>query len=95
IMYFSESSKQAKQDASDFADSLGELSGKLKELTFDALNGAIGKTTENIEVQEGAVKDLKDEIADLNSEYDNAARKNFSMTGAEKDREKILNKIKI
>ena len=95
IMYFSESSKQAKQDASDFADSLGELSGKLKELTFDALNGAIGKTTENIEVQEDAVKDLKDEIADLNSEYDNATRKNFSVAGAEKDREKILNKIKI
>ncbi|WP_368899719.1 tape measure protein [Morganella morganii] len=95
IMYFSESSKQAKQDASDFADSLDELNGKLKEMSFNALNGAIGKTTENIEVQEGAVKDLKDEIADLNSEYDNATRKNFSMAGAEKDREKILNKIKI
>ncbi|HAT1527085.1 TPA: tape measure protein [Morganella morganii] len=95
IMYFSESSKQAKQDASDFADSLGELSGKLKELTFDALNGAIGKTTENIEVQEDAVKDLKDEIADLNSQYDKAGERNYSLAGAEKDREKILNKIKI
>lgn len=95
IMYFSESSKQAKQDASDFADSLDELNGKLKEMSFNALNGAIGKTTENIEVQEGAVKDLKDEIADLNSQYDKAGERNYSLAGAEKDREKILNKIKI
>lgn len=95
FMAWGESVRQAKQDASDFADTLGELSGKLKELTFDALNGAIGKTTENIEVQEGAVKDLKDEIADLNSQYDKSGERNYSLAGAEKDREKILNKIKI
>lgn len=95
IMYFSESSKQAKQDASDFADSLDELSGKLKEMSFNALNGAIGKTTENIEVQEEAVNDLKDEIAALNSQYDKAGERNYSLAGAEKDRERILNKIKI
>lgn len=95
MMYFSESMKQARKEAADFADSLGEVSAKLKEINYDALNAAIGKTNQQMVVQEETVSRLRDELDTLDKKLLGVKASTFTTAGEEKKRAEILDDIRI
>ncbi|MBA5859132.1 hypothetical protein F9881_19545, partial [Morganella morganii] len=57
--------------------------------------GLIAKATQNMYTQKDEIKELGSEIDRLNERYKKAGERKYSLAGAESDRDKILNEIKI
>ncbi len=72
IFYFWQQSQQAKQEAISFADGVDRLTGSLKAMSNTSLRGTIADANTALRGQQDVVSDLKDEIAKLTKERDEA-----------------------
>lgn len=95
VYYFFQKTEEARQEASKFADELEGLTEKMQGMNRVQLEGMIAKATQHMSTQKDEIKELGSEIDSLNERYKKAGERNYSLTGAESDRAKILNEIKI
>ncbi len=95
IYYFFQKTEEARQEASKFADELEGLTEKMQGMNRVQLEGMIAKATQHMSTQKDEIKELGSEIDSLNERYKKAGERNYSLAGAESDRAKILNEIKI
>lgn len=72
IYYFWQQSKQAKEEALSFADGVDKLNISLKAMSNTSLRGTIADANTALRGQQDVVSDLKDEIAALTKERDEA-----------------------
>lgn len=72
VYYFWQQSKQAKEEAISFADGVDKLNGALKAMSNTSLRGTIADANTALRGQQDVVSDLKDEIAALTKERDEA-----------------------
>lgn len=95
VYYFFQKTEEARQEASKFADELEGLTEKMQSMNRVQLEGMIAKATQHMSTQKDEIKELGSEIDSLNERYKKAGERNYSLAGAESDRAKILNEIKI
>ncbi|HEO9697422.1 TPA: tape measure protein [Morganella morganii subsp. morganii] len=95
VYYFFQKTEEARQEASKFADELEGLTEKMQSMNRVRLEGMIAKATQHMSTQKDEIKELGSEIDSLNERYKKAGERNYSLAGAESDRAKILNEIKI
>ncbi|HEI8864338.1 TPA: tape measure protein, partial [Morganella morganii] len=95
VYYFFQKTEEARQEASKFADELEGLTEKMQSMNRVQLEGMIAKATQHMSTQKDEIKELGSEIDSLNERYKKAGERNYSLAGAESDRSKILNEIKI
>lgn len=95
VYYFFQKTEEARQEASKFADELEGLTEKMQGMNRVQLEGMIAKATQHMSTQKDEIKELGSEIDSLNERYKKAGERNYSLAGAESDRAKILNEIKI
>ncbi|MEM8064124.1 tape measure protein [Morganella morganii] len=95
VYYFFQKTEEARQEASKFADELEGLTEKMQSMNRVQLEGMIAKATQHMSTQKDEIKELGSEIDGLNERYKKAGERNYSLAGAESDRAKILNEIKI
>lgn len=95
VYYFFQKTEEARQEASKFADELEGLTEKMQSMNRVQLEGMITKATQHMSTQKDEIKELGSEIDSLNERYKKAGERNYSLAGAESDRAKILNEIKI
>lgn len=95
VYYFFQKTEEARQEASKFADELEGLTEKMQSMNRVQLEGMIAKATQHMSTQKDEIKELGSEIDSLNEMYKKAGERNYSLAGAESDRAKILNEIKI
>ena len=72
VFYFWQQAKQAKQEAISFADGVDRLNSSLKAMSNTSLRGTIADANTALRGQQDAVSDLKDEIAALTRQRDEA-----------------------
>lgn len=72
VFYFWQQAKQAKQEAISFADGVDRLNLSLKAMSNTSLRGTIADANTALRGQQDAVSDLKDEIAALTRQRDEA-----------------------
>lgn len=95
VYYFFQKTEEARQEASKFADELEGLTEKMQSMNRVQLEGMIAKATQHMSTQKDEIKELGSEIDSLNERYKKVGERNYSLAGAESDRAKILNEIKI
>lgn len=95
VYYFFQKTEEARQEASKFADELEGLTEKMQSMNRAQLEGMIAKATQHMSTQKDEIKELGSEIDSLNERYKKVGERNYSLAGAESDRAKILNEIKI
>ncbi|NIH18421.1 tape measure protein [Morganella morganii] len=95
VYYFFQKTEEARKEASKFADELEGLTEKMQSMNRVQLEGMIAKATQHMSTQKDEIKELGSEIDSLNERYKKAGERNYSLAGAESDRAKILNEIKI
>ncbi|MEY0266999.1 tape measure protein [Morganella morganii] len=95
VYYFFQKTEEARQEASKFVDELEGLTEKMQSMNRVQLEGMIAKATQHMSTQKDEIKELGSEIDSLNERYKKAGERNYSLAGAESDRAKILNEIKI
>lgn len=72
VYYFWQKAQQAKQESLAFADGLDKLNASMSAMSNTSLRGSIADANEAIKGQKDVVSDLKDEIAALTAERDEA-----------------------
>lgn len=72
VYYFWQKAQQAKQESLAFADGLDKLNASMSAMSNTSLRGSIADANAAIKGQKEVVSDLKDEIAALTAERDEA-----------------------
>ncbi|MGO3912112.1 tape measure protein, partial [Huaxiibacter chinensis] len=72
LYYWYQASEQAKKSALEFADGLDKLNSSMSAMSNTSLRGSIADANAAIKGQKEVVSDLKDEIAALTAERDEA-----------------------
>lgn len=72
VYYFWQKAQQAKQESLAFADGLDKLNSSMSAMSNTSLRGSIADANAAIKGQKGVVSDLKNEIAALTAERDEA-----------------------
>ncbi|MFG0518158.1 tape measure protein [Kluyvera intermedia] len=72
VYYFWQKAQQAKQESLAFADGLDKLNSSMSAMSNTSLRGSIADANAAIKGQKEVVSDLKDEIAALTAERDEA-----------------------
>lgn len=72
VYYFWQKAQQAKQESLAFADGLDKLNASMSAMSNTSLRGSIADANAAIKGQKDVISDLKDEIAALTAERDEA-----------------------